>query len=396
MYDPYLSSRNTSSFTPFDSERGNRIATSTLFFYNNGRGVNQVEKGKERKNGIGFRISGISDAVIAILLLLPASICIGALYCLYKLTITDGGGFLYRGIRLGRNKKPFTMLKIRTLVVDAERQLGVSMYDGSGKLELWYGGFLRKTRLDELPQLINVIKGEMSLVGPRPVRPNMYIQILSKIPGYDRRFRVLPGITGYSQFLTPHTTAKWIRNRIDGIALERSNSEIQKPLFILWTIYNCSSAGIRELTWQSAEYWRLFVHGAGIKDKRKLKRERPDNIVSSFISSAIEDETRISRCIVYDINPDAMRIITDVPLDESAQVHLYLKACKKKGTRTKISRIRCKAMVRFKRDCSKKMGIGTNTFADSAITRHYVVFYDARSEFHRYLVDKYILKTSMA
>lgn len=110
---------------------------------------------------------------------------------------------LYRGWRVGRGGHLFQMLKFRTLAPDAEDRLGP--YLGPELTHLtrqevsWAGRPLRASRLDELPQLYNVIRGEMSLVGPRPIRPTFFGELCQEIPEYWQRLVVRPGITGLAQ-----------------------------------------------------------------------------------------------------------------------------------------------------------------------------------------------------
>lgn len=109
------------------------------------------------------------------------------------------GGIFYSQERLGRNGCPFRVLKLRSMVQDAEATTGpVFSHNGDPRITR-VGRWLRKTRLDELPQLINVLRGEMSLVGPRPERPEHVQRLTQKIPFYRTRLIVRPGLTGWAQ-----------------------------------------------------------------------------------------------------------------------------------------------------------------------------------------------------
>jgi lipopolysaccharide/colanic/teichoic acid biosynthesis glycosyltransferase len=109
-----------------------------------------------------------------------------------------GSGVLYRQTRMGRDQRPFTLIKFRTMHDDAERNGEVLAQPGDSRL-IPGGATLRRLRLDELPQLFNVLGGSMSLVGPRPERPGFVERFLADVPGYVERFAVAPGLTGLAQ-----------------------------------------------------------------------------------------------------------------------------------------------------------------------------------------------------
>lgn len=127
------------------------------------------------------------------LLLLPAMMLIGILvWC------SSPGPALYRQERLGLNGKKFIMLKFRSMTKDAEAE-GPKWADNNDERCTKVGAFLRKTRLDELPQLWNIFKGDMSFVGPRPEREYFYDQFETYIVGFRKRLLAKPGLTGLAQ-----------------------------------------------------------------------------------------------------------------------------------------------------------------------------------------------------
>jgi lipopolysaccharide/colanic/teichoic acid biosynthesis glycosyltransferase len=133
-----------------------------------------------------------------LLLALPLSLLIGVL-----VLVTSGTPILYRGERVGRGGRVFTMYKFRTLRRGAERRLGA--YLGEELVQRSQAEFtrlgrrLKATQLDEIPQFVNVLRGDMSLVGPRPIRPVFFEELAHELPSYWQRLVVRPGLTGLAQ-----------------------------------------------------------------------------------------------------------------------------------------------------------------------------------------------------
>jgi lipopolysaccharide/colanic/teichoic acid biosynthesis glycosyltransferase len=132
-----------------------------------------------------------------------AAILLGALPILLVIVLLikldSKGPVLFRQERLGMKEAPFTLLKFRTMIEDAEKQCGPCWAEKNDPRLTKIGRILRKTRLDELPQFLNVLKGDMSLVGPRPIRKYFSDIFIEKFPFYRLRFKVKPGITGWAQ-----------------------------------------------------------------------------------------------------------------------------------------------------------------------------------------------------
>lgn len=142
-----------------------------------------------------FDLAVIAAALLFLLplwlLLLPA---IAA-----AIRLEDGGRVLYVQRRVGRDGREFDLLKFRTMAEDAETETGPVLSFRGDRRPTRIGRRLRALHLDELPQVVNVLRGEMSLVGPRPERPEIAARLERLVPGFERRLRVLPGIMGLAQ-----------------------------------------------------------------------------------------------------------------------------------------------------------------------------------------------------
>jgi lipopolysaccharide/colanic/teichoic acid biosynthesis glycosyltransferase len=146
------------------------------------------------------RHRGRFDRILAALMLVPALPIIGIVWGLVKLT-SRGPGF-YSQRRTGRRGLNFRIHKIRTMTWNCESGTGAVWAAANDPRVTPLGRFLRATHLDELPQLFNVLNGEMALVGPRPERPEIIERLLPEIPDYLERLALLPGVTGLAQVCT--------------------------------------------------------------------------------------------------------------------------------------------------------------------------------------------------
>jgi lipopolysaccharide/colanic/teichoic acid biosynthesis glycosyltransferase len=165
-----------------------------------------VQGTAKRRVDFELRLLDVLFSALSLLLLAPLAIVLA-----FGLLATSGVPLFYRGERIGKGGRIFTMLKFRTLRRGAEERLG--HYLGPELVERTHGEttaigrWLRATQLDEIPQLWNVLRGDMSLVGPRPIRPRFFVELADDMPAYWQRLVVRPGLTGFAQVRRDYETS---------------------------------------------------------------------------------------------------------------------------------------------------------------------------------------------
>jgi lipopolysaccharide/colanic/teichoic acid biosynthesis glycosyltransferase len=180
-----------------------------------------TEESETRPRDAALRAFDITLSAFFLLVSLPLTVPIALL-----LLLTSGRPLFYRGERVGRGGHVFEMLKLRTLRPNAEERLGPylgeELVQRTREETTTIGGWLRATQLDEIPQLWNVVRGHMSLVGPRPIRPRFFAELVEELPAYWQRLVVRPGLTGFAQVRRGYETSmaeklahdlEWIADR---------------------------------------------------------------------------------------------------------------------------------------------------------------------------------------
>jgi exopolysaccharide biosynthesis polyprenyl glycosylphosphotransferase len=192
-----------------------------------------------RNNGLTFEQRFFKRA-FDIALSLPAFIVLSPLLLVLAVIIkaSDGGPVLYKQCRLTIDGKKFNVLKFRSMVVDAEKNGGPQLCTENDDRITPVGKFLRKCRFDEFPQLINVLRGDMSLVGPRPERPELVDEYIKQMPEFEYRLRVKAGLTGYAQVTGVYDTTPYDKLKMDLMYIESYSirNDLQIVLMTLKTM----------------------------------------------------------------------------------------------------------------------------------------------------------------
>ena len=147
--------------------------------------------------------------------------------------LEDGGPVFYKQDRLTRGGREFKILKFRSMIVDAEKYAGAVLASGNDPRITKVGKVIRATRLDELPQLLNILKGDMSIVGPRPERKCFAEEYAKEIPEFTYRTKVKGGLTGYAQVYGKYNTSAYDKLRLDLMYIENYSLLLDIKLIIL-------------------------------------------------------------------------------------------------------------------------------------------------------------------
>jgi len=171
------------------------------------------------------------DLALCAIAMIPAAPIMLVVAAAIKLE--DGGPVFYRQKRLTRNGREFEILKFRSMIVDAEKYAGAVLATDHDPRITKVGKVIRATRLDELPQLLNILKGDMSIVGPRPERKVIADEYCQEIPEFAYRLKVRGGLTGYAQIYGKYNTSAYDKLRLDLMYIENYSLMLDIKLIIL-------------------------------------------------------------------------------------------------------------------------------------------------------------------
>src|SRR5215813_1655272 len=193
--------------------------TTAVLLADDSRSSNSAKPGFTRKPVYDAlsRAINIVAATVGLVCLAPV---MGLVALLIKLSDLQAP-ILYRGARVGKGKRVFQIFKFRTMAVGTEAGVGANLIGRNSQQITRMGRVLRRRKLDELPQLFNILRGDMKLVGPRPVRPIFLQELEQRIEGYDERFLVAPGLSGLAQTRGGYYTDPRDKLRYERIYLRR-------------------------------------------------------------------------------------------------------------------------------------------------------------------------------
>ncbi len=176
-------------------------------------------------------VKRLIDLVCAILLLVPAAPIM--LITAIVIKLYDGGPVLYKQVRCTQDQKEFQIMKFRSMRTDAEKDGVAQLAKKDDDRITPVGKFIRKVRIDELPQLINILKGDMSFIGPRPERPEIIAQYMEVMPEFAYRMKVKAGLAGYAQVYGKYNTTPYDKLKLDLTYIENYSLWLDIQLMLL-------------------------------------------------------------------------------------------------------------------------------------------------------------------
>ncbi len=285
----------------------------------------------------------------------------------WTLLMLGGGKPFYAGARLGRGGETFLILKFRTLHPGAQTALSGGTLPRRSSLETRLGSYLRKSRIDELPQLVNILKGDMVFFGPRPVRPELVPIYRAESDSFERRFRVRPGLVGLTQALLPHAASKRLRGRFNAMCCEAPVRYGFQVRFVALVGVNV----LRRAFLAACEAARAALSPLGRYTFLRSGFVRPRNV-----SVRIEAGGAMQTGAVCAMSDEIAQLVLTRPVDTGA-CQLYLTRKLRSG---RVARFEVPARVEW----VAPAGVGQSGFLAYAT-------FVPRSAYHRYRLERYFL-----
>ena len=337
-----------------------------------------VSSGYRVENEALYRAWNLALVVPLIVLTLPLFVVVAAL-----LLLTQGRPIIYKGVRLGRHGKPFQIYKFCTLLEGAEALTRDQVLPSRSNLETPLGRLLREGRLDELPQLFNILKGDMNFLGPRPVRAEIAKDLVETIANYELRFSVKPGLVGQTQALMTHRTPKRLRSLYNALLVRRTAHNWKEPIILAWTAWNVCSATVAI----AVRHLVGMVAGRSLVERRLVHRARPGGAMVYLI-----DEQEHVRCgPLVDINDEVFTLMSERELGDGDHIFMLTRTL---NSRNKEKRAICKGAVEL-RPLINGAAIWAKRSGHEALPFRYLVHFTPITDFNRYKIDRYFLENSL-
>lgn len=318
-------------------------------------------------------VNPVLDALLnrglALLLLPLAGPLLLLLILLQKILVR--GPVFYIGRRLGKNRSEFNIIKLRTLGLQAGGLTRDRTLPRRSMTETRIGIYLRRTRLDELPQLFNILRGDMVFVGPRPIRPEIESLYRTEVPGYEERFRLRPGLVGFAQALMTHETPKPMRARFNRMCC-RTPIRYRAAFGFLTYVGLCVLG--KSLRLAGAGLIQQFRPLAEHKWLRTGFNRPPDSKVELAAGNHIHVGA------ICGISDEVLQFVSTRPFPSGE--HLVTLSRKRRSGRI------CRLMVRARIEHCEPVGIGHSGFANYAT-------YSATSDAAKHFIERYLLQSSV-
>ena len=333
-------------------------------------------------NAVRHRIWNVVIATALLLLTLPIFVVL-----FVTIALDSGWPVIYKGLRLGKDRKPFHIYKFRTLKPQEKGVTANQVLPERSSLQTRTGKILRETRLDELPQLWSVIKGDMNLFGPRPVRREIAELYAAQIPNYEARFSVRPGLIGHVQTFMPHRAPKKLRAYYNYKLVKRPTSPWKELVFVAMV----SFVALAKLGTVLAKRLGLVLRRGQLQELRATQRATPHHVMVHMVDA---DKRLVPIGRLQDINDEAFSFRSDVDLKESPhQENSYRFVLQRRVPITgKQRRAVCDASV--KRVSYLRNGAANGTGADRPESHLYLAKYVPVSELHGCLIDRHFANRS--
>lgn len=328
-------------------------------------------------NDVRHRIWNVSIASVLLLFTLPIFVVL-----FVTIALDSGSPVIYKGLRLGKDRKPFHIYKFRTLQPQTNGVTASQVLPERSSFETRTGKILRETRLDELPQLWNVINGDMNLFGPRPVRREIAELYAAQISNYEVRFSVRPGLFGHVQTFMPHRAPKKLRALYNNKLVKRPTSPWKEFVFAAVV----SFVALAKLVSMLTKRLTLVLRKRQLQELRATQRATPQQ-VTVHMENANKRLVQIGQ--LQDINDEVFSFRSNVDLGEiPCQKGSYRIVLQRRSPITgKHRRAICDVVVN--QVSHLRNGAAKGTKGDCLESHLYLAKYVPVSEFHGCLMDRH-------